>query len=176
MVGSSTSLNHPMLANDHASAWLGVEVLKLGDGHATIAMTLRKEMMNGFGVTHGGMIFAFADSAFALACNPADGDGSTMTVGSGVDVNFLKPSREGQRITAEAQRRSSQGRSGIYDVRIFAGAPEDRDVIAEFRGRSRTVFTKAVPIAAASTTEASTSAPATTTMATGPSSREIGQR
>ncbi len=176
MVGSSTSLSHPMLANDHASAWLGIEVLELGDGHATIAMTLRREMMNGFGVTHGGMIFAFADSAFALACNPADGDGSTITVGSGVDVNFLKPSREGQRITAAAQRRSSQGRSGIYDVRIFAGSPEDRDVIAEFRGRSRTVFTQAAPSPAASTTAAPKSAPATTTMASDPSSREVGQR
>ncbi len=142
---SSTSIGHPMLTNDYASQWLGVEVLKLGDGHATISMTLRREMMNGFGVTHGGMIFAFADSAFALACNPADGDGSTMTVASGVDINFLKPSHEGQTITAAADRRSSQGRSGIYDVRIFSGAPGDGDVIAEFRGRSRTVPKRAVP-------------------------------
>ncbi|WP_434615387.1 hydroxyphenylacetyl-CoA thioesterase PaaI [Arthrobacter sp. A5] len=143
MLGSSIS--HPILTNDYASEWLGIEVRKLGDGHATITMTLRREMMNGFGVTHGGMIFAFADTAFALACNPADGDGSTMTVASGVDVNFLKPSHEGQTITATAERRSSQGRSGIFDVRIFAGAPENDEVIAEFRGRSRTVPKRAVP-------------------------------
>jgi acyl-CoA thioesterase len=105
-------------------------------------MTLRREMMNGFGIAHGGMIFAFADSAFALACNPADGDGSTVTVASGVDVNFLKPSREGQLITAVANRRGNQGRSGIYDVQVFAGDPEDQEILAEFRGRSRTIPNK----------------------------------
>ena len=55
-----------------ASEWMGIEVLRLDDGHATIRMTLRQEMMNGFGMAHGGMIFAFADTAFALACNPAE--------------------------------------------------------------------------------------------------------
>lgn len=54
-------------------------------------MTLRPEMMHGFGVTHGGMIFAFADSAFALACNSTGGDGDSVTVASGVDINFLAP-------------------------------------------------------------------------------------
>ena len=62
---------HPILENDYASEWMGIEVLALSDGHATIRMTLRQEMLNGFGMAHGGMIFAFADSAFALACNPA---------------------------------------------------------------------------------------------------------
>ena len=80
MAAIESRVGHPLLENDAASAWLGIEVLRLDDGHATIAMTLRPEMMNGFGITHGGMIFAFADSAFALACNPADGDGSTVTV------------------------------------------------------------------------------------------------
>ena len=61
---------------------------------------------------------------------------------SGVDVNFLKPSRAGQLITAVANRRSSQGRSGIYDVQVFAGDPEDQELLAEFRGRSRTVPNK----------------------------------
>ncbi|WP_104086392.1 hydroxyphenylacetyl-CoA thioesterase PaaI [Arthrobacter sp. GMC3] len=130
-------VHHPMLTHDHASEWLGIEVLHLGDGQATIAMTLRPEMMNGFGITHGGMIFAFADSAFALACNPADGDGSTVTVAAGVDVNFLAPSRAGQRITAVATRRQQQGRSGLYDVQILSD--DGATVIAEFRGRSRTI-------------------------------------
>ena len=100
-----SDVHHPMLAHDNATEWLGIEVLRLGDGHATIAMTLRPEMMNGFGITHGGMIFAFADTAFALACNPADGDGSTVTVAAGVDVTFPGAHRAGQRITAVANRR-----------------------------------------------------------------------
>ncbi|ALE07179.1 phenylacetic acid degradation protein [Arthrobacter sp. ERGS1:01] len=134
-----SDVHHPMLAQDNATEWLGIEVLRLGDGHATIAMTLRPEMMNGFGITHGGMIFAFADSAFALACNPADGDGSTVTVAAGVDVNFLAPSRAGQRITAVANRRQQQGRSGLYDVQVLGENDGVSTVIAEFRGRSRTI-------------------------------------
>jgi len=133
------AIDHPMLSNDHASKWLGIEVLALDDGHATIAMTLRQEMMNGFGIAHGGMIFAFADTAFALACNSATGDGSTVTVASGVDVNFLAPSRAGQRITAVANRRQQQGRSGLYDVQVLSGDDDGATVIAEFRGRSRTI-------------------------------------
>lgn len=144
-----SGLPHPILANDHASAWMGIEVLAVGDGHATIRMTLRQEMLNGFGMAHGGMIFAFADSAFALACNPANpapGAENTITVASGVDINFLKPAYQGQVITAAASLRSSAGRSGIYDIQVFAadaaadtipGAPSE--LIAEFRGRSRTI-------------------------------------
>lgn len=136
-------VDHPMLANDPATEWLGIELLALGDGHARIAMTLRPEMMNGFGITHGGMIFAFADSAFALACNSATADGSTVTVAAGVDVNFLAPTRAGQRITAVANRRQQNGRSGLYDVQVFSGDSLSDDaastVVAEFRGRSRTI-------------------------------------
>lgn len=139
MASIESGVDHPMLSNDYASEWLGIEVLRLADGHATIAMTLRPEMMNGFGITHGGMIFAFADSAFALACNPADGDGDTVTVAAGVDVNFLAPSHAGQRITAVANRRQQQGRSGLYDVQVLAEDDGASTVIAEFRGRSRTI-------------------------------------
>lgn len=137
------AVEHAMLANDPATEWLGIELLALGDGHARIAMTLRPEMMNGFGITHGGMIFTFADSAFALACNSATADGSTVTVAAGVDVNFLAPTRAGQRITAVANRRQQNGRSGLYDVQVFSGDSLSDDagstVVAEFRGRSRTI-------------------------------------
>lgn len=143
---------HPILENDYASEWMGIEVLAVSDGHATIRMTLRQEMLNGFGMAHGGMIFAFGDTAFALACNPiqpAPGEENTITVASGVDINFLKPAFRGQVLTAVADRRSSAGRSGLYDIQIFAadaGAPVSEnqssspgELIAEFRGRSRTI-------------------------------------
>ncbi|MBE4718944.1 hotdog fold thioesterase [Pseudarthrobacter sp. AB1] len=144
---------HPILENDYASEWMGVEVLAVSDGHATIRMTLRQEMLNGFGMAHGGMIFAFADSAFALACNPVNPtpeEINNITVAAGVDINFLKPAYRGQVITAVADRRSSSGRSGLYDIQIFAadaGAQPDSlpssgtpgELIAEFRGRSRTI-------------------------------------
>lgn len=163
---------HQILENDYASEWMGIEVLAISDGHATIRMTLRQEMLNGFGMAHGGMIFAFGDTAFALACNPAvqaPGEENSITVASGVDINFLKPAFRGQVLTAVADRRSSAGRSGLYDIQIFAtdaqpdaapspaGQPtpaqpspvqprsvqprsaQPGELIAEFRGRSRTI-------------------------------------
>ncbi len=159
---------HPILKDDYASEWMGVEVLSLGEGHATIRMTLRKEMLNGFGMAHGGMVFAFGDTAFALACNPVIPDSAasgpdaagTITVAAGVDINFLKPAFRGQVLTAVANRRASAGRSGLYDIQIFAAAPgadtepassgvpaaagetPPGELIAEFRGRSRTIAKK----------------------------------
>lgn len=129
---------HPILEKDHASRWLGIEVLRLGDGHATITMRLREEMLNGFGIAHGGMIFAFADSAFALACNPA-GETETVTVASGVDINFLSSALPGELLTAVANRSAAAGRSGIYDITITAEDDDGGRIVAIFRGRSRTV-------------------------------------
>lgn len=165
---------HPILKDDYASEWMGIEVLALDDGHATIRMTLRQEMLNGFGMAHGGMIFAFGDTAFALACNPANplpGEDSNITVAAGVDINFLKPAFRGQVLTAVANRRASTGRSGLYDIQIYAADPgagipaapagaapaatlpgqlptdtatdaPTWELIAEFRGRSRTISKK----------------------------------
>jgi acyl-CoA thioesterase len=133
---------HPMLEKDYASHWLGIELLRLGDGHATITMRLREEMLNGFGIAHGGMIFALADTAFALACNPV-GETDTITVASGVDINFLSSALPGERLTAVADRNTSAGRSGIYDITVTAadddGAGDEERLVALFRGRSRTV-------------------------------------
>ena len=117
---------HPILKDDYASEWMGIEVVALDDGHATVRMTLRQEMLNGFGMAHGGMIFAFGDTAFALACNPVNpgpGEDSSITVAAGVDINFLKPAFRGQVLTAIANRRASTGRSGLYDIQIYAADP-----------------------------------------------------
>ena len=119
---------HPILKDDYASEWMGIEVLALDDGHATIRMTLRQEMLNGFGMAHGGMIFAFGDTAFALACNPASPqpgaeDAAPSPWPAGVDINFLKPAFRGQVLTAVANRRASTGRSGLYDIQIYAADP-----------------------------------------------------
>ncbi len=138
--GVDAPLMHPILRNDHAAKWLGIEVLKVADGHATIAMTLRREMLNGFGIAHGGMIFALADTAFAMSCNPHTGSSDTITVAAGVDINFLKPGIPGRTLTAVANRRQQSGRSGIYDIQVLQSVPDAEDeVLAEFRGRSRTI-------------------------------------
>ncbi|SJN22145.1 Phenylacetic acid degradation protein PaaD, thioesterase [Micrococcus lylae] len=127
---------HPILEGDAASAWMGLTVETAEKDRAVVRMTVRDEMVNGFGITHGGMIFAFADSCFALTCNDPDADGSTITVASGVDVNFLAPTTAGQSLIAEGRLVSRAGRSGVYDITVTT---EDGAVVAVFRGRSRTI-------------------------------------
>jgi acyl-CoA thioesterase len=143
------SQEHPILAGDHASRWMGITVDRAEYGHAQIRMTLREEMLNGFGIAHGGMVFALADTCFALACNDPDGDGSTITVASGADINFLASPRRGQELTAVGTVRARTGRSGVYDIQVTAG---DR-LVAEFRGRSRTIPNPALRAAAAPAAE-----------------------
>ena len=135
---------HPILVSDAASEWLGIEVLEVGDGRAGICMRLRPEMLNGFGIAHGGMVFAFADTAFALACNPEAGGPArrreTVTVAAGADVTFLSPALAGDVLTATAEHRAGSGRSGVYDVEVRADRPDGTSaVVALFRGRSRTI-------------------------------------
>ena len=123
--------NRAMMERDRASAALGLVVERDDPGHAVVTMRVRDDMTNGFGITHGGMVFALADTAFAIACNEDD----HVTVAAGADISFLKPTVPGQMLTATAIRRSRIGRSGIYDVTV---TDETGDAVAEFRGRSRT--------------------------------------
>ncbi|WP_092606966.1 PaaI family thioesterase [Raineyella antarctica] len=126
---------HPVLRADKASAWLGIEVVSASYGHAEIRMVVREEMLNGFGMAHGGMLFAFADSCFAMACNDPAGDGSTITVAQGADIEFISSAPLGAELTARGEVRFQGPRSGLYDVQVLAGDT----VIAEFRGRCRTI-------------------------------------
>ena len=123
--------NRAMMARDRASASLGLVVERDDPGHAVVSMRVRDDMANGFGITHGGMVFALADTAFAIACNEDD----RVTVAAGADIAFLKATSPGQTLTATAVRRVRSGRSGIYDVTV---TDESGELVAEFRGRSRT--------------------------------------
>lgn len=120
-----------MLADDAASRALGIEVRDVGVGAATATMVVRKDMVNGHGITHGAFVFAVADTAFACACNSH----GPSTVAVAVDITFVAPSRAGDLLEARAVERTRFGRSGIYDVTVRRGD----EVIAEFRGTSRTV-------------------------------------
>ena len=120
-----------MMERDRASAMLGLVVERDDPGHAVVSMRVREDMTNGFAITHGGFVFALADTAFAIACNEDD----RVTVAAGADISFLKPTVVGQTLTATAIRRTRTGRSGLYDVTVV---DEQGDAVAEFRGRSRT--------------------------------------
>ncbi|QDE34213.1 hydroxyphenylacetyl-CoA thioesterase PaaI [Microbacterium foliorum] len=120
-----------MMQRDAASAMLGMTVELDEPGEAVVSMTVRDDMVNGFAITHGGLVFTLADTAFAIACN----EDERVTVAGGADITFLKSTTAGQRLTARAIRRVVSGRNGIYDVTV---TDESGDVVAEVRGRSLT--------------------------------------
>jgi acyl-CoA thioesterase len=129
-VGTTTSAE-VMFAADEASRRLGIELLECGTGTAVVRMTVTPAMVNGHRIAHGGYLFLLADTAFACACNSH----GPMTVAAGADIVFVAPAREGDVLVATAEERTRYSRSGVYDVSVR----RDGEVIAEFRGRSRSV-------------------------------------
>jgi acyl-CoA thioesterase len=120
-----------MWKEDDASGALGMEIVDIGPGRATLTMTVRPEMVNGQRIAHGGFIFTLADSAFAFACN-SHNDRAVAAQGN---ITFIRPGKLGDKLVATAREISRSGRSGIYDVRVTIGDA----VIAEFRGHSRVI-------------------------------------
>ena len=120
-----------MAETDRAKEAFGIEIAELERGRAVLTMPVTDAMVNGFGITHGGLVFTLADTAFAYACN----EDEHVTVASGADITFAKATHAGQTLTARAERRWKSGRNGIYDVAIV---DETGETVAEFRGRSFT--------------------------------------
>lgn len=116
-----------MLETDYFSQWMGVKIVDVKEGYSKIQMTLRKEMLNGFGVAHGGITFSLADSAFAFACN-SDGK---ITLALDVSISFPKPGKEGDILTAEAKLVNKTNRTGLYMVEV---RNQNNDLVALFKG------------------------------------------
>ncbi len=120
-----------MWSEDHASQALGMTITAVGPGRAVLEMVVRADMVNGQAIGHGGLTFTLADSAFAFACNSYN----RRTVAAGAEIRFLAPTREGDRLVAEAVERSREGRDGVYDVTVRCGDT----VVAEFVGQSKEI-------------------------------------
>lgn len=120
-----------MFEADVASKLLGIELLALSAGHARTTMTVTSSMLNGHFITHGGYVFIIADTTFALACNSYD----NAAVAARADIRYLRPTKVGDILVADAVERARFGRNGIYDVTVTSGD----HVVAEFRGDSRTI-------------------------------------
>src|SRR6185312_12773820 len=118
-----------LFANDPASANLGITIESVRPGCARLRMTVRSDMVNGHGMCHGGMVFALADSAFAVACNTYN----AVTVAAAASIDFLAPARVHDELTAEARELWRSKRSGIYEICV---TNQRREPIALFRGRS----------------------------------------
>ncbi len=120
-----------MLAQDVASAALGIGILQVGVGSARVSMTVRPDMVQGYGACHGGLIFALADTAFAAACN---GRGSGPVFAASAEITWVAPAFAGDLLVAEASEHTRYGRNGITDVRVTRES--DGALVALFRGRS----------------------------------------
>jgi acyl-CoA thioesterase len=127
----ATRAAQAMWAGDAASQGLGMQVLDVAPGRATLSMTVREDMVNGHAIGHGGFTFTLADSAFAFACNSYN----RSTVAASCEIRFLAPTRLGDLLVASAVERSREGRDGVYDVTVRAG---DR-IVAELVGRSKEI-------------------------------------
>jgi len=121
-----------MWKDDAATQSLGMQLISVAPGQAAITMTVTASMVNGHKICHGGYIFTLADSAFAFACNTYN----QRTVAQHCAVTFLTSAKLGDKLVARAVERQRSGRSGIYDVTVTR---EEGNVIAEFRGHSRTI-------------------------------------
>lgn len=121
-----------MFGRDTASQSMGLTIIDIGPGYATLTMTVRPDMLNGLLTCHGGFMFALADSAFAFACNSRN----EATVAAGCNIEYLRPVMVGTLLTATAVERSLAGRSGVYDVTL---TDPEGVVVALFRGKSARV-------------------------------------
>ena len=121
-----------MWQDDRASQALGMQVLAVGPGSATVTMTVREDMLNGHDICHGGLVTMLADSAFAYACNAYN----EVTVASGFDVNLIAAAHRGDVLTAVVTEVAKACRTGVYDVTVINQRGEP---LAAFRGRSYTM-------------------------------------
>jgi acyl-CoA thioesterase len=116
-----------MMQEDLFSQFLGIEVLGVREGYSKIKMTLRDEMINGFGIIHGGIAFALADSAFAFACN----NRNNLSVALDTSITFTKPTKPGDELTAEAKEIHNGRSTGLYHITITNQLGEQ---VAHFKG------------------------------------------
>ena len=116
-----------MMEHDLFSQWMGVEVLEVNEGYSKIKMTIRKEMVNGFGIVHGGLPFSLADSAFAFACN----NRNNLSVALDVTISFTKAVTIGDVLTAEAKEFHNGKSTGVYIITV---TNQKNEQVALFKG------------------------------------------
>lgn len=116
-----------MMQDDAFSQWLGINVIEVKEGYAKIGITLRAEMLNGFGVIHGGIAFSLADSAFAFACN----NRNNLSVALDTNITFTKATKPGDVLTAEAKEVHNGKSTGLYLITV---TNQQGEQVALFKG------------------------------------------
>jgi acyl-CoA thioesterase len=121
-----TGIVDRMYDADLFTQWLGIRRIAEGEGHCTLEMVVRPEMVNGFGIAHGAITYALADSALAFASNAR----GRKAVSIETSINHLKPVKPGDVITAFAEETSLGHKLGIYHIKVLRGD----DLVALFKG------------------------------------------
>lgn len=103
-----------MMEKDEFSNWLGIEIIEIKPGFSKIKMQIKKEMLNGFGIVHGGVTFSLADSALAFASN----NYGNIAVALETNLAFPKPVNMGDELTAVAEEQSKGNSVGVYNVTV----------------------------------------------------------
>jgi acyl-CoA thioesterase len=116
-----------MMGSDWYSQWLGIQVLQTGPGICKLQMTVRKEMLNGFGIAHGGITYSLADSALAFASNSH----GVQSVSIETSISHTTPVKEGDILTAVAEESTCSKRIGVYHVKVVN---QESATVALFKG------------------------------------------
>jgi acyl-CoA thioesterase len=118
---------HKMFDNDAFSKWLGIELIEIGEGISVLRMKVRKEMLNGFDVLHGGITYSLADSSLAFASNSYGRKSMSIET----SISHTLPCKEGDVLTTKTVERSLTNRIGVYDISV---TNQDNKVVALFKG------------------------------------------
>ena len=124
---SHGSIVENMMHHDAFSKWLGIKIIETIEGYCKIKMTVRKEMVNGFHVVHGGIAFSLADSAFAFACN----NRNNLSLAVECNISFLKQINVGDELTAEAKEIHNGKSTGVYSINV---TNQNHQQVALFKG------------------------------------------
>lgn len=116
-----------MMQHDAFSQWLGIKIIEIKEGYAKIKMTIREEMVNGFLVVHGGIIFSLADSALAFACN----NRNNLSLALECNISFLKQINIDDELTAEAKEIHNGKSTGVYSINV---TNQNNHQVALFKG------------------------------------------
>ncbi len=124
---SAKEIVNTMMAEDFFSQWLGINVLETGEGRCKLQLTVRKEMLNGFGIAHGGITYCLSDSALAFASNSR----GPQAVSIETSISHTAKVSEGDTLTAEAKELSRSKKVGFYEVVI---KNQENKIVSLFKG------------------------------------------
>ena len=129
-MNQSEKIVNTMYQNDAFSQWLGIEIIDVSEGFCQLKMTVRKEMLNGFQIAHGGIAYSLADSALAFASNSH----GRKSLSVETSISHTVSVKEGDILTATTEELSLSDKMGVYLITITNQDNQDNQDVAYFKG------------------------------------------